>query len=68
MSERSGNYNYINQACYIDGIRVNKMARAVMRLNNLDKLSSITGVFIGLFLFVETGFCVVGVTFLIFFP
>lgn len=34
----SGNYKYMNQACYIDGINVNKIAKAVMGLNNLENL------------------------------
>lgn len=34
----SGDFKLINFACYIDGINVNKLAHAVVKLNDLEKL------------------------------
>ena len=35
---QSNNFKLINFACYIDGINVNKLAHAVIKLNDLEKL------------------------------
>lgn len=35
---KSKDFKFINFACYIDGINLNKMAQAVVELNDLDKL------------------------------
>lgn len=38
VAMESGEFKIINQACYIDGINVNKLAHAVIHLNDLEKL------------------------------
>lgn len=35
---QSNNFKMINYACYIDGININKMAHAVMKLNDIEAL------------------------------
>ena len=38
VSIQSGDYKLINFACYIDGVNVNKLAHAVVKMNDIDKL------------------------------
>ena len=38
VAMQSADFKLINWACYIDGINVNKMAHAVVHLNDFDKL------------------------------